>query len=433
MLYNILYFLLLSLNHVFFLYIVFRLKIREVSIIILWSSIILGVFLLITAILTPFFKDYVQIVYIVPCFLLCIFIFKTTLFNVLKYLLIAFPGITILGSSIKYFFLIILKFDIHKSDIVSLVFVVVALLAYYFLIAKHLPENIFQVNNKIWIFISISLFIIVGMISYFINILPDIKDVEYSYIGTILITVGSLVIFISLFMILLLSNLKNKYEQDNYILEKFNRKQKWHFERLLTKELKTKKFRHDIDADIIQVYSFLMKQEYLKAKKYLEEMNKSLINIKKITFSVGNEIIDTLLNYHLQPICEESTVNVYGVVDNEISIRTRNLCVIITNVLQNAVEAVIKVPKEKRIIFFEVNQGSKYLNIVVKNSFDSASFSDAKVSTLSTKKDKNNHGFGFSNIYDALKEIDGDMNSYIEKGLYTIDISLKINRRRHKH
>lgn len=81
---------------------------------------------------------------------------------------------------------------------------------------------------------------------------------------------------------------------------------KKYFEQLLLKEQDTKQFRHDIISELSQIQSFLEKDEYEKGKEYISEMLMGISQISKASYDVGNEIINTVLNYYLIPLEEKN-------------------------------------------------------------------------------------------------------------------------------
>ena len=379
--------------------------------------------------ISVFISRNAEILFIAPCFLGCYFFTNLSFFPVIKYWLIAFPGISIIESALNYGLSVFLKFGIEISNVIGLLIILLVLWLYYILIGKKLPADIFRIEGKLWIFIAIALFVLVAMISYFRFLLTSLTGSDYSSVGTLLlISVGSLVIFVTIFLIVFLSNLKNKYKIEKIVLGEFNEQQKVHFERLLDREKQTKKFRHDISADIAQVHSYLDKNKYDEAKQYLCEMETVINRIKKENFTVGNEVIDTLLNFYLQPYIDKCKIKVVGCVNNELEISKRDLNIIIANIIKNAIEAVEKLPVNKRIIIFEANQGRFFLGIKVKNTYGLMPIKTNKASTFTTTKDNaRDHGIGLINVNGAIKRNGGNIDFYTDDMFFITDVTLKID------
>lgn len=424
----VLYLLLLLVTHISFFYVLFRLDFRKKN-----FKPIIGISFVISTVIVIFLSTFIsknaEIMFIVPCLLGCYFFINVSFFSVIKYWLIAFPGISIIESALNYGLSVFFNFEVETGNVIGILIILLALWLYYIFIGKKLPVDIFRIEGKLWIFIAIALFVLVAMLSYFRFVLTGITGNDYSSIGgLLLISVGSFVIFAAIFLIVFLSNLKNKYEIENVVLGEFNEQQKAHFERLLDREKKTKKFRHDISADIAQVHSYLERNKYDEAKQYLCEMEDAVSRIKKESFTVGNEVIDTLLNFYLQPYIGKCKIQVIGVVNNELKVSKRDLSIIISNVLKNAAEAVESLPVNKRIIVFEANQGRFFLSINVKNTYSSRPLKNDKVNTFdTTKNNTKEHGIGLINVNDAIKRNGGAIEFHIDDKFFITDITLKID------
>ena len=145
-------------------------------------------------------------------------------------------------------------------------------------------------------------------------------------------------------------------------------------------------------------------------------------------YDVGNEIINTILNYYLSPIKSACKITVKGYIPDELSITRRDLCIIVSNLIKNAVEAVETVESSHRYITVVIKSGKIFLDIKINNSCNKADgiFVDGKITT--SKKDKNNHGFGMKNIENVVKKYDGDYTYGKENNDFWAEVRVKNNR-----
>ena len=84
-------------------------------------------------------------------------------------------------------------------------------------------------------------------------------------------------------------------------------------------------------------------------------------------------------------------------------------CTIISNLLNNVIEACEKIQEDKRIIEFEIVGYNSQIFISVCNSYDMESIINQKQKFITTKEDKLNHGIGLENVRRTVKKYDGDM------------------------
>lgn len=210
------------------------------------------------------------------------------------------------------------------------------------------------------------------------------------------------------------------------MLETYNEQQKKYFEQLLLKEQDTKQFRHDIISELSQIQSFLEKDEYEKGKEYISEMLMGISQISKASYDVGNEIINTVLNYYLIPLEEKISIKVKGFISNELNISMRDLCIISSNIVKNAVDALEDYSGNAGEIKVEVRQGESFWLMRVKNTMMNNNIILKDGIPVTTKNNSELHGFGIKNIISSVDKYNGEYNYRIENGYYIAEVYLKI-------
>ena len=243
--------------------------------------------------------------------------------------------------------------------------------------------------------------------------------------GFVVTTVGSIVIFIIIFGMIYYFNVKTEYQIENEGLERYNEQQREYFENLLERENATRQFRHDIISELTEIRGFCSRGEYDALDKYVSEMMHDISDISKRSYDVGNEVVNTMLNYYLYPVRKSCDIRVTGYVADKLAIGDRDLCILVSNLLKNAVEAVDRQKEEDKSIVFDIHQGKMNTYISVCNSLgdDKLSLSDGRLET--TKDDKHNHGYGIKNIENIVNRYDGDIRYKIESNKFVVDIMIK--------
>ena len=170
---------------------------------------------------------------------------------------------------------------------------------------------------------------------------------------------------------------------------------------------------------------YCAKGEYDKLHLYLKEMLGSISEISKRQYDVGNDIVNTIINYYFLPIRDNSRILVKGYMQEEQAVSQRDLCILVSNLVKNAVEATAKIQEISREIIFEVQQGEKFLNIHLEISME-GQIKMKNGLPVTTKEDKKNHGLGLINVMDIIKNNDGSYRCTIEHHRYIVDIFLKM-------
>ena len=159
---------------------------------------------------------------------------------------------------------------------------------------------------------------------------------------------------------------------------------------------------------------------------YLDEIERS-IQIYDSTIETGNEVLDTVLT-EKSLYCEQHQITMTCVADGSKLgfLDGVDVYAIFGNALDNAIESVSKVPEpEKRLIAVSVWSRSDLLLIQVENYFEGTlAFEDGL--PVTSKEDKDYHGFGIKSIRYAVEKYDGCMGIYPENNLFLLRISIPI-------
>ncbi len=340
---------------------------------------------------------------------------------------IAFPLLTILESVIEYIFLCFISVNTNIISIVYTALVIALLWIYFFLLGRKLERNAFVLKPKMNIIISFPLFIITAMLSFFTYSLAEVLNTKPGILGLGLVMVGGGIIFVAFLLMIYSFNVQQKYFLENEMLEKYSVQQKKHFEVLLAKEQKTRQFRHDIIAELIQMKNYSEKKDYYGLERYIADTLKEINLISKYDYDVGNETVNVILNYYLLPVKNKSKIEVKGYVPDNLIISDRDMGIIASNLIVNAIEAVEKVNDLEKYISFTIKTGKIYTYIIEKNSCNSEENLCGN-NFETTKEDKKNHGFGLKNIKNIVQKYNGEFLYKKEENQFYAEIRIKNNR-----
>lgn len=101
------------------------------------------------------------------------------------------------------------------------------------------------------------------------------------------------------------------------------------------------------------------------------------------------------------------------------------VCLIISNGLENAVEALAALPEKERDIDLQMREKAPYILIRLKNRCDPKLLIQKGDPIFSTKK-KPGHGLGLEIIYNAAKRLDGSVSCYTENSWFIMEVMLKL-------
>lgn len=182
-------------------------------------------------------------------------------------------------------------------------------------------------------------------------------------------------------------------------------------------------WRHDYHNHIQTMLALVDKPEQMRS--YLLTLNEDLTTVDTV-IKTGNVMLDAVLNSKLSLIkAKNITVNAKAVVPANLSISDVDLCVIIGNLLDNAMEACEKQEEtSERFIRVFIGILKKQLYISVMNSAGGEVKKEGKL-YVSTKT-SGSHGFGLMRIDRIAEKNGGYVNRQNEPGVFATEVMLPL-------
>ena len=181
-------------------------------------------------------------------------------------------------------------------------------------------------------------------------------------------------------------------------------------------------WRHDY-RNHIQTMKILSANDDLQGlKQYLDELDHDL-NTLDLVVKTGNAMADAILNSKIS-LARAKDINVH--VDAHIPVKLKmseiDLCCIIGNLFDNAIEASVKLPEEQRLIRVYMDMKSTQLYISFTNFTADKKLKKEGRLFRSTKGE--GHGFGLVRIDAIVERLDGYISRNSEDGAFTTEILL---------
>ena len=179
-------------------------------------------------------------------------------------------------------------------------------------------------------------------------------------------------------------------------------------------------FRHDMSNQLIILNHLLEEGKDEEARRQLDQLS-HFIKGKVIYSTSGNTIIDGLVNYKLQSVASENIkVETEIVVPEQLNIDIADFITLLGNLLDNALEALKKVDREQRILTIKIVFSQERLIGRITNTYcGEIHQKDDKI--LTSKKEKQKHGYGLSNVEKIIKKYNGYMEIDHANGEFRAD------------
>lgn len=193
-----------------------------------------------------------------------------------------------------------------------------------------------------------------------------------------------------------------------------------HYQEIETMYTKMRGWRHNY-RNHIQVMKALAEKGDIEAiKDYLNKLDEDLTTIDLVV-KTGNTMADAILNSKIS-LAKSKGIKVK--VDAHIPIKLKmselDLCVILGNLFDNAIEANLPLPEDESLIRVYMDMKNTQLYISFTNF--TASGKLAKEANLFKTTKGDGHGFGLVSIDSIIEKLDGYISRNSEDGAFTTEI-----------
>jgi sensor histidine kinase YesM len=188
--------------------------------------------------------------------------------------------------------------------------------------------------------------------------------------------------------------------------------------------LTMRSWRHDYHNHLQKLKAHIMMNQIKEANQYLNELEIDLDNVNQLVES-GNINLDAILNSKISlAIKNKIQINYKAIVPKKLTISDIDLCVLIGNLIDNAVEACEKI-KDDRLKFTRLYIGvfKQQLYISVSNSTNEIikKLDDEYITTK-----RGNHGHGLKRINNIVNKYGGFINRQNEPGVFVSEVLLPL-------
>lgn len=181
-------------------------------------------------------------------------------------------------------------------------------------------------------------------------------------------------------------------------------------------------WRHDFRNHIQLLKVYAQKGDLEAVGAYLDRLERDLTRVDPAV-KTGNTMTDAILNSKISlarskgvPVRADARIPV------KLSISDLDLCVILGNLFDNAIEASLKLPEDQRMIRLYMDMKGSQLYISFTNLAPGGKLEKAGNRFATTKG--SGHGFGLWRVDKAVERLGGYLRRASEEGAFTTEILL---------
>ncbi|EOU1888126.1 GHKL domain-containing protein [Clostridium perfringens] len=210
------------------------------------------------------------------------------------------------------------------------------------------------------------------------------------------------------------------------ILEKQLDYQKNYYEKVINNYGEARKALHDMNNHMSVIKYFLENKDYKNMDDYIKSLSERIVTNKNNNIC-SNKVINAICLDKCDR-CKKEGINIRFdiIINKELNIDNLDLCIVLGNLIDNAIEACEKINDKDVQKFIQVS-ARIYLNQIYIKVINSKSNRVEKRNGkfLTSKRDKKNHGIGLENVKESVYKNDGEMEIKDSKNTFEVSLYMK--------
>lgn len=218
----------------------------------------------------------------------------------------------------------------------------------------------------------------------------------------------------NLVMFFLISDvaLREKRLHENERLE-IQAENQWLLYKKMTEDVeKQRAIMHEYKNKIVCIQSLYERKQYEALSSYLKEISEEIAHEMDSIYT-NHPVLDALLNTKYQEAVSKNILMICKINDlSKVYVKSKDLVVLVSNILNNAIEACEKL-ETNRMIKVKLMFEKEKLIFSVRNTYNGETvYENGKLQTTKTTE-KRNHGIGIDNVIKVIEKNNGfyHMNS----------------------
>jgi sensor histidine kinase regulating citrate/malate metabolism len=220
--------------------------------------------------------------------------------------------------------------------------------------------------------------------------------------------------------------------QKSHVREEQLKQMKKRFEEVDSFYGDIRKVRHEMRNHMTNIKGLIAAEKYNEVDSYIEKLDDTIQGLD-FKYSTGNPVCDVIINdkagaaerFHI-------AFEVHFSYQETNTISTFDLGIVLSNLLDNAMEACQKVPEESRFIRLELKTKEPFILLEIENSYDGELvWNDEKKLPVSTKENGKTqeafptHGLGLKNVAEIADQYLGGMQIEADNHVFRAVVMLQ--------
>ena len=196
--------------------------------------------------------------------------------------------------------------------------------------------------------------------------------------------------------------------------------------KMLTDDInKAKAAKHDLHHHILLMQSYLHNKQFEELEEYLNQYQVRLTESTQPSFC-QHYIVDAILQ-HYRSVAAESEIQFAVKVDMpvQVAIEDLDICIILGNIIENAIEACQRMQDTGRFIKLHIKIIGNMVVVTLDNSYD-GSVRETALALASSKRSGGQEGIGLASVKSVVNKYNGVLQIDYTSNIFKTSIMLKI-------
>lgn len=272
-------------------------------------------------------------------------------------------------------------------------------------------------NHQNRLLLSIPIALIFLMMFYFLNSTTDI-------VVLILTMFIALSVFLITAKLMISTSELIRMKRSEKEIAEYMEVQRRGYDRAVRKMESNREFRHDMRHHLAIIEGLAKQGDCNKIIEYTGKMNGSLNNLESVNYCKNSEINAVLSEYISRAENAGCKVTQNVALSENLPFEEDNVCIVLANSIENAINACLKLTEGKRYINISVEcvDGHRLLVAVENPSAEEIFFDETGMPIIDGNS--NEHGIGLRSVKNIAEKYNGFLQCKLEKGVFVFHAAL---------
>ena len=184
----------------------------------------------------------------------------------------------------------------------------------------------------------------------------------------------------------------------------------------------TARLRHDLKQYLLALFTDIEAKDYDLAQSKIQELlDQNQIYRQEVVHS-GNICIDALLSYKHAETKKKILYEIKTDMIGEIALADKELCILLGNLLDNAIEAASKVENSEKWMKTQIQYNKGCILIVIENACNDKFINYDHDRYMTTKSDKAEHGIGLESVRYTVEKYHGTVEIEKKESIFKVTV-----------